>query len=37
MIVMIIFCFFVMRRCGMSCWMGCCTRDKREHQEPPKT
>jgi hypothetical protein len=29
MIVMIIFCFFMMRRFGMRCWMGCCMRDKR--------
>jgi uncharacterized membrane protein len=24
MIVMMIFCFFMMRRHGMNCWMGCC-------------
>ncbi len=24
MIAMIIFCFFMIRRHGMSCWMGCC-------------
>lgn len=29
MIVMFVFCFFMMRKHGMSCWMGCCgARDK---------
>ena len=29
MIGMIIFCFFMMRRHGMGCRMGCCMSDKR--------
>jgi len=29
MIVMIIFCFLMMRRWGMGRWMGCCMRDGR--------
>jgi len=28
MIVMVLFCFFVMRRWGMRCWTGCCMRDR---------
>jgi hypothetical protein len=31
---MILFCFFMMRRFGMSCWMGCCKRDTRSPYDP---
>ena len=36
MIAMIVFCFFMMRRHGMSCWMGCCTRDKHSPSDGSK-
>ena len=40
MIMMILFCFFMMRRCTMSHWMGCCGRDNQsfhDEDEPSVT
>ncbi len=33
MIAMMIFCVFMMRRCGMSHWMGCCMKGHRGPQD----
>ncbi len=36
MVAMMIFCVFMMRRCMMSDWMGCCRRGDRGFHEKDK-